>query len=61
MEQGAELRFVASGPSRGLYINGNKVDGVISIEPDLFKQDEVATATIRLAVSRFVVEPGPAP
>ena len=40
-----------------LYINGHKVMGVLSAEPNLTDPNEVASVTITLAVSTFTFAP----
>lgn len=53
-----DIRFVSLGPGRGdLYINGQKVPGVMGIEPDLFSRDSVAEVTVKLSVKTFTFEP----
>jgi hypothetical protein len=58
----AIVRFVShdSGPHLGkgyLYINGQKVGGVLDIKPDLFPVNDVATVTLTLAVRSFEYVP----
>lgn len=57
-----DIRFVPTAPGRGeLYINGHKVQDVLSVEPNLFETDSIATVTIVLAVTSFVFAPAPKP
>jgi len=59
MEQGTDVLFVTDGPERGLYLNGQKINGVLTVEPDLFKHNDVATVTVQFHASRFRVQKAP--
>lgn len=55
-----DIKFVASGMGRGqLYINGQWIPGVLSVEPNLFVTDDVATVTVTLHVGKFAFVPTP--
>lgn len=59
VEQGTDVLFVTDGPERGLYLNGQKVNGVLTVEPDLFQLGGVATVTVQFHASRFRVQSAP--